>query len=79
MALLAEALMNEVGPPSASEVESAIQEVQERAIENHLRELRTLISDAERRGDFAELAIQMQKKLELDKALRNLQNSRPEI
>ena len=79
MGLLAEALMNEVGPPSASEVESAIQEVQERAIENHLRELRTLISDAERCGDFAELAIQMQKKLELDKALRNLQNRRPEI
>ena len=77
MALLAEALMNETAPPTRMEVASAIQEIQERAIEGNLRETRALIADAERRGDFAELAILTQKKLELDRALRKLQSQRP--
>jgi hypothetical protein len=37
--------------------QSAIQEIQERAIENRQRDLRALIAEAERRGDFAELAL----------------------
>jgi len=71
-ALLAEALLAETKPPSESEVQSAIQEIQERAIEARQRDLRALIAEAERRGDFGELALLTQQKLELDRALRQL-------
>jgi DNA primase len=76
-ALLAETLLAETKPPEEIEVQSALQEIQERAIENRQRELRTLISEAERRGDFAELATLTQQKLELDRALRQLHNQNP--
>jgi DNA primase len=76
-ALLAEALLNEQSPPAAGEVESAIQEVEERAIGSQIRDLRAQIADAERRGDFAELAVLTQRKLEMDRALRRLHNQRP--
>jgi DNA primase len=71
-ALLAEALLAETKPPSESEVQSAIQEIQERVIEARQRGLRVLIAEAERRGDFGELALLTQQKLELDRALRQL-------
>jgi len=71
-ALLAEALLAEVKPPEASEVRGAIQEIHERAVENRQRQLRSLIAEAERRGDFAELALLTQQKLELDRTLRLL-------
>jgi DNA primase len=71
-ALLAEALLAETKPPTESEVQSAIQEIQERAIANRQRELRVLIAEAERGGDFAELAVLTQQKLELDRALRKM-------
>ena len=74
-ALLAEALLGESRPPEANEVESAVQEVQERAIEGRLRDLRAQIAEAERNGDFAGLAILTQKKLELDQTLRRLHGS----
>ncbi len=78
-ALLAEALLGETRPPEDNEVEGALQEVQERAIEGRLRNLRAEISEAERRGDHAGLALLTQKKLELDRALRELQrHKRPE-
>jgi DNA primase len=76
-ALLAEALLAEVEPPGLSEVQSAIQEIEERAIENRQRDLRSLIAEAERRGDFTELAVLTQQKLDLDRALRQLHNHRP--
>jgi DNA primase len=76
-ALLAETLMAETKPPGESEVQSAIQEIHERAIESRQRELRTLIAEAERRSDFAELALLTQQKLDLDRALRQLHNQRP--
>ncbi len=63
-ALLAEALLGEIGPPSANEVESAVQEVQERALEGRLRDLRGQIAEAERNGDVDELALLTQKKLD---------------
>jgi DNA primase len=47
-ALLAEALLAETKPPEETEVQGAIQEIQERAIESRQRELRTLIAEAER-------------------------------
>jgi len=76
-ALLAEVLLHETKPPTESEVLSAIQEVQERAIESKLRDLRAQIADAERRGDFAEVVSLTQKKLDLDRALRDLQRNKP--
>jgi DNA primase len=76
-ALLAETLLAETRPPDESEVQSAIQEIHERAIERRQRELRTLISEAERRGDHAELAQLTQQKLDLDRALRQLHNQNP--
>jgi DNA primase len=71
-ALLAEALLGESRPPQANEIESAVQEVQERAIEGRLRDMRAQIAAAERDGDFAGLALLTQQKLELDRALRRL-------
>ncbi len=76
-AFLAEVLLHETKPPTESEVLSAIQELQERAIESHLRDLRTRIAEAERRGDFAEVVSLTQKKLDLDRALRDLQRKKP--
>jgi DNA primase len=75
-ALLAETLLAETKPPDESEVQSAIQEIHERAIEGRLRELRTLIAEAERRGDHTELALLTQQKMELDRALRQLHQQR---
>jgi DNA primase len=71
-ALLAEALLGESRPPEANEVESAVQEVQERAIEGRLRDMRAQIAEAERNGDFTGLALLTQQKLELDRALRKI-------
>jgi DNA primase len=51
-ALLAEVLLAETKPPDESEVLSAIQELEERSIAARLRDLRALIAEAERRGDF---------------------------
>ncbi len=78
-ALLAEALLAETKPPEENEVQSAIQEIQERTIESRQRELRTLIAEAERRGDFAELALLTQQKLDLDRSLRQLHQHREPV
>ncbi len=71
-ALLAEALLAENRPPEEAEVASALQEVEERAIESQQRDLRALIGEAERRGDHAEVSVLSRKKLEMDRALRLL-------
>ncbi|HUX28128.1 MAG TPA: hypothetical protein VMV39_05040, partial [Terracidiphilus sp.] len=76
-ALLAEALLAETEPPSADTVRGSIVSLQQRQFESHLRDLRTQIAEAERRGDFAELAVLTQRKLELDRALRQLHIQRP--
>jgi DNA primase len=78
-ALLAETLMAETKPPELGEVQSAIQEIQERAIENRQRELRALIAEAERRGDFTELTLLTQQKLDLDRALQQLHQYRESV
>ncbi len=75
-AQLAEVLLAETKPPQETEVSSAIQEIQERAIASRLRDLRALIAEAERRGDFTEVTLLTQQKLELDRALRELHNRR---
>jgi DNA primase len=71
-ALLAEALLGETRPPEEGEVGGALQEVQERAIEGRLRDLRAQIAEAERHGDHAGVALLTQQKLELDRELRQL-------
>jgi DNA primase len=71
-AFLAEALLAETEPPSAEAVIGAIVSLQQRRIEAELREVRARIEESERRGDYAELALLTQKKLELDRALRQL-------
>jgi DNA primase len=71
-ALLAEVLLAETKPPEEGEVRSAIQELEERALAARLRDLRALIAEAERRGDFTELTLLTQQKLDLDRALRGL-------
>jgi DNA primase len=76
-ALLAETLLAETKPPEESEVQSAVQEIHEHTIVRRLRDLRELIAEAERHGDFAELALLTQQKLDMDRALRQLHNQRP--
>ena len=76
-ALLAEALLGENRPPEEDEVASALQEVQERGIEIRLRDLRAQIAEAERQGDFAQLAVLTQHKLESDRALQQVRRRKP--
>ncbi len=75
-ALLAEALLGEGRPPEVGEVASALQEVQERALEGRQRSLRAEIGEAERRGDFTEVALLTQQKADLDRKLRQLQGQK---
>ena len=74
-ALLAAALLAETEPPSPETVNGAIVSLQQRKIEADLRDMRAQIQEAERRGDFAELAVLTHRKLELDKALRQLRTA----
>jgi DNA primase len=76
-ALLAETLLAETKPPEIGEVQSAIQEIQERALEVRQRDFRARIGEAERRGDFTELALLTQQKMDLDRALQQLHNQHP--
>lgn len=71
-ALLAEALLNESAPPTAIEVHGAIQEIEERDLESRQRDLRAQLAEAERRGDFAEIAVLLKRKQELDQVLRKM-------
>jgi DNA primase len=70
--LMAEALLTETKPPEEDEVLSAVQEIQERAIEHRLRELRTEMDAAERSGDQATATVLAQQQIELRLALRQL-------
>jgi len=72
-ALLAEALMAETKPPAEGEVQSAIQEIHERAIGTRLRQVVGQMVDAERKGDLESALKLTQEKLELDRMLRQLQ------
>jgi DNA primase len=77
-ALLAEALLGEKESPADDVVMGAIASLQQRRIQGQLRDVRGRIAEAERRGDFNELALLTKSKLELDKALRQLQSARQE-
>ena len=71
-ALLAQALMGETDPPEVSSVGDAIHGLRLRQLEHDQREVRALIGEAERRGDWAEVAVLSQRKLALDRELRQL-------
>ena len=71
-ALLAEVLLAEIDPPSESEVHSALLHIQERALESQRRAIIAQITEAEARGDFAEVVLLTQQKMALDKELRKL-------
>lgn len=73
--LLAEALLGETSPPHEATVIGAILSLQKRQIEAEIRDARARIAEAERRSDFADLANLTQRKLDLDRALRDLQTS----
>jgi DNA primase len=70
--LVAEALLGETRPPETTEVLSAVQEIQERAIEQRQRALRSEIAEAERRGDMDKVLALTQQKLDLDRVLKEL-------
>ena len=74
---MAEALLGETEPPAAETVLGAVVSLQQRKIEADLRDVRAQIAEAERRGDYAELALLTQRKLEFDRALRQLRTSAP--
>jgi DNA primase len=76
-ALLAEVLLQEIEPPAEGEVQSAILHIQERALESQRRAVIALIAEAEAGGDFAEVVLLTQQKMELDRALRQLHNQEP--
>jgi DNA primase len=76
-ALLAETLLAETKPPDESEVQSAIQEIHERAIEHQLRELRAAMETAEQSGDRAKADTLALQQIELRNTLRQLHNQRP--
>jgi len=74
-ALLAETLMAETKPPGARARCRAQFRRFTSAPSRAQRELRTLIAEAERRGDYAELALLTQQKLDLDRALASCTTS----
>jgi DNA primase len=74
-ARLAQALLQDAEAPEAAEVRSAIQELEERVMESRQRDLRVQIAEAERQGDFAGLALLTRQKLEIDRALNELQRA----
>jgi DNA primase len=77
-ALLAEALLAETKPPTEREVSSAIQELEERAIEKELRELQGPLALSARDQGSEEWNLLWKHKLKLDMALHKLRHRRDE-
>jgi DNA primase len=71
-ALLAQVLLQEGDPPEESAVHGALHGLHLRRLENEQRTLRGEIGEAERRGDWAEVAVLSQRKLAVDREIRNL-------
>jgi DNA primase len=69
--LLAELLMNEAQPVTPEEVSAAIESARRSYLERRQRALRAAIADAERRGDWGQVATLTAEKLALDKQLRD--------
>ncbi len=74
-ALLAEALLTEVIPPTADLVASSIAMHEKNMIENELRNVRAEMAEAERMGDFTDALKFSQRKIQLDRRLSEINRS----
>jgi DNA primase len=71
-ALLAQALLRESGEVEMEQVEAALESLQYRHLEALQRRVRADIAEAERRGDWAQLAFFMAEKLKVDRQMRDV-------
>jgi DNA primase len=69
-ALLAQALLRESSEVEMEQVEAALESLQYRYLEALQRRVRADIAEAERRGDWAQLAVFMAEKLKVDRQMR---------
>lgn len=76
-ALLAQVLLKEHEETSLEQVEAALQTLKYRSLEARQRHLRAEIAEAERRGDWAQVAHWAAEKLKVDRAMR-LEANRPD-
>ena len=71
-ALLAEALLGEIIPPSAELVANSLAWHEAGIIERELRNIRQQMADAERNGDYSAALKFSQQKISLDSRLKEL-------
>jgi DNA primase len=71
-ALLAQTLLRESGELDLEQVEAALESLKYRQLEALQRRVRADIAAAERRGDFAQLAVFMAEKLKVDRQMREV-------
>ena len=71
-ALLAQVLLQEGTPPDEAAVHGALHGLHLRRLENEQRALRAQIGEAERRGDHVEVVVLSQRKLAIDREIRQL-------
>jgi DNA primase len=70
--VLAQVLLKESGEVELQEVEAALESLKYRRLEALQRRVRADIAEAERRGDFAKLAVYMAEKLKVDREMREV-------
>jgi DNA primase len=70
--LLAQALLRESSEVEMEQVEAALESLQYRHLEALQRRVRADIAEAERRGDWAQLAVFMAEKLKVDRQMRDV-------
>jgi DNA primase len=71
-ALLAQALLRESSEVEMEQVEAALESLKYRHLEALQRRVRADIAEAERRGDWAQLAVFMAEKLKVDRQMRDV-------
>jgi DNA primase len=69
--LLAQILLRESGEVEMEQVEAALESLKYRHLEALQRRVRAKIAEAERRGDWAQLAVFMAEKLKVDRQMRD--------
>jgi DNA primase len=70
--LLAQVLVQELGELELGQVEAALESLRYRRLEALQRRVRADIADAERRGDWAQVALFMAEKVKVDRELRDV-------
>jgi DNA primase len=70
--LLAQVLVQELGELELGQVEAALESLRYRRLEALQRRVRADIADAERRGDWAQVAVFMAEKVKVDRELRDV-------